>query len=105
MESSSVKSSMRGVAMNPALEALARTDDLLALIGIVILGGVIVSAYGAYWQGKIAKASYKKDFAKGSKEKDNTMIVVAGSVTLAVVIVILYLIIKKRAQEKMQTTQ
>jgi len=42
-----------------ALESLGRTDDMLAVIGIIMLVGVIVSSYGAFWQGRLAAAQFK----------------------------------------------
>lgn len=50
---------------NQAMESLAKTDDMLAFIGIIMLAGVIVSSYGAYWQGKYAKASYNNECTNG----------------------------------------
>ena len=47
--------------VNNSLESLARTDDMLAVIGIIMLVGVIVSSYGAFWQGRLASAQFKKE--------------------------------------------
>jgi membrane protein DedA with SNARE-associated domain len=44
-----------------ALDSLAKTDDMLAVIGIIMLVGVLVSSYGAYWQGKYAQATYNNE--------------------------------------------
>lgn len=42
-----------------ALDSLGRTDDMLAIIGIIMLAGVIVSSYGAFWQGRLASAQFR----------------------------------------------
>lgn len=44
-----------------AMDSLAKTDDMLAVIGIIMLLGVIVSSYGAFWQGRLAQASYNSE--------------------------------------------
>lgn len=44
-----------------AVEALAKTDDMLAIIGFIMLLGVIVSAYGSWWQGNLARKQYKEE--------------------------------------------
>ena len=43
-----------------ALESLGRTDDMLAVIGVIMLAGVLVSSYGAFWQGRLAAAQFKQ---------------------------------------------
>lgn len=44
-----------------AVEALAKTDDMLAVIGFIMLLGVIVSAYGSWWQGNLARKQYNEE--------------------------------------------
>jgi|688.fasta_scaffold38852_5 cytoskeletal protein RodZ len=56
-----VKDIGKSAAKFDALGSLARTDDMLAVIGIIMLVGVIISSYGAYWQGRLASAQYKKE--------------------------------------------
>ncbi len=53
--------------MPEALKSLARTDDILAVIGIIMLAGVIVGMYGSYWQGKAAKEQYQSDVKNKKK--------------------------------------
>lgn len=43
-----------------SIDALAKTDDMLAIIGAIMLLGVIFSAYGAVWQGLLARKQYKE---------------------------------------------
>jgi hypothetical protein len=43
-----------------ALEALGRTDDMLAVIGVIMLLGVFFSSFGSYWQGVLARDEYYK---------------------------------------------
>ena len=56
----------KSAAKFDALGSLARTDDMLAVIGIIMLVGVIVSSYGAFWQGRLASAQYKKECTTSS---------------------------------------
>jgi predicted histidine transporter YuiF (NhaC family) len=46
--------------VNGSLESLARTDDMLAVIGLIMLFGVIISAYGSFWQGRLAASQFKQ---------------------------------------------
>lgn len=43
-----------------AIEAIGKTDEMLAVIGVIMIVGVIVSAYGSLWQGNLAKKQYKE---------------------------------------------
>jgi hypothetical protein len=43
------------------IKSLGRTDNIMAAIALIMLAGFVVTAYGAYWQGKYARYSYKKD--------------------------------------------
>lgn len=45
--------------VNQSLESLARTDDMLAVLGLIMLAGVIISAYGSFWQGRLAQAEFR----------------------------------------------
>lgn len=56
-----VKDIGKSAAKFDALGSLARTDDMLAVIGIIMLVGVVISSYGAYWQGRLAAAQYNKE--------------------------------------------
>ena len=47
--------------VNSAIDSLAKTDDMLAIIGFIMLLGVIVSAYGSWWQGNLARKQYKEE--------------------------------------------
>lgn len=57
---SSIKSvGASAMKVNQSLESLARTDDMLAILGLIMLAGVIISAYGSFWQGRLAQAEFK----------------------------------------------
>lgn len=57
---SSIKSvGASALKVNQSLESLARTDDMLAVLGLIMLAGVIISAYGSFWQGRLASAQFK----------------------------------------------
>jgi predicted histidine transporter YuiF (NhaC family) len=62
-----VKSLGKSAAKFDALGSLARTDDMLAVIGLIMLVGVIISSYGAYWQGRLAAAQYNKECSQSSQ--------------------------------------
>jgi prolipoprotein diacylglyceryltransferase len=47
--------------VNSAIDSLAKTDDMLAIIGFIMLLGVIVSAYGSWWQGNLARKQYNEE--------------------------------------------
>ena len=61
-----IKKLAASAAKFDAISSLARTDDMLAVIGVVMLLGVLFSSYGAYWQGRYARASFKKECAGGT---------------------------------------
>lgn len=61
-----MKEKAANILQTDALKSLAKTDNLLVVLNIVMLVGVIATIYGAYWQGKYAKASYKKDYERKS---------------------------------------
>ena len=67
-----------------AMDSLAKTDDMLAVIGIIMLLGVIVSSYGAFWQGRLAQASYndeckcEKPSEEKSAKKNTSFFLIAG---------------------------
>ena len=52
------------ILQTDALKSLAKTDNLLVALNIIMLVGVVASIYGAYWQGRYARASYKKDYER-----------------------------------------
>lgn len=104
-DKATLKAASKGMVTNPAFEALAKTDDILAIIGIIILAGVVISAYGAYWQGRVAQAQFNRDFVaekdkQKSKGKSMTALIVGG-VGLAGIIALLYYVIQRR--EKVTT--
>lgn len=91
-----IKKLAASAAKFDALSSLARTDDMLAVIGVIMLLGVLFSSYGAYWQGRLASAQFKKECSPDSpvlsaeeKKKSRGFIIL---VVLAVVIVTALLI-------------
>ncbi len=58
----------QAVLIPKALKSFARVDDILAVIGIIVFTGVVVGLYSSYWQAKLAKAQYEKDFDKKNKK-------------------------------------
>lgn len=102
-EKATLKGATKGLVTNPAFEALAKTDDILAVIGIIILLGVVISAYSAYWTGRVAQAQYNKEFSK-DKDKDNkkkNAALIIGTVGLIAIAALLWYIIKRN--EKVTT--
>lgn len=91
-----------GIANNKALESLARTDDILALIGVIMIIGVIVSAYGSFWQGRYAKASFNNQCSSSSptqlsdKDKQHRRIMVAIGISILLLVVGTILYIRSR---------
>lgn len=96
----------KSAAKFDALGSLARTDDMLAVIGIIMLVGVIVSSYGAFWQGRLASAQYKKECtASGSpvqqdeQKKSVKYTVLMVSVTVLILGLMVY-IFRKQFRDK-----
>lgn len=89
-----------------AVESLARTDDMLAVIGIIMLVGVIVSSYGAFWQGRLAAAQFKDqcsckpgDVAQTEQNKTLKFTITVTSATLLILGLIIY-IFRKQISDK-----
>lgn len=86
------------------MDSLAKTDDMLAVIGIIMLLGVIVSSYGAFWQGRLAQASYNDECKcekpkEGQSEKNNNrFFYIAAAIFLIAGALIIY-IFKKKGSE------
>lgn len=59
-----MKEKAANILQADALKSLAKTDNLLVALNIIMLVGVLASIYGAYWQGRYARASYKKDYER-----------------------------------------
>jgi len=85
--------------------SLARTDDILALIGVIILIGTIAEAFGGYWQGVLAKNQYIKEFVAGEgtpqeiediRKRDKKILIITIIVTAIVGIVIGYSVSRKK---------
>lgn len=81
-----------------AMDSLARTDDMLAVIGIIMLVGVIVSSYGAFWQGRLASAQFKDQCScqpgeVGQIEKAKTLAYTIATTTVSILIVALIIYI------------
>ena len=89
-----------------ALESLGRTDDMLAVIGIIMLAGVIVSSYGAFWQGRLAAAQFKDqcsckpgEVAQTEQNKTLKFTITVTSATLIILALIIY-IFRKQLSDK-----
>ena len=54
------------IATGEVMTSLARTDDILAVIGIIILIGISISSYGTFWQGVLAREQYDQISPPGS---------------------------------------
>lgn len=67
------KSSMK---VGNAVESLAKTDDMLAIIGVIMLLGVVFSAYGSLWQGLLASKQYKEECSPNVPQKESSKKVV-----------------------------
>lgn len=90
-----------------AVESLARTDDMLAVIGIIMLVGVIVSSYGAFWQGRLAAAQFKDqcsckpgEVAQAEQNKTLKFTITVTSATVIILALIVY-IFRKQIFEKL----
>lgn len=89
-----------------AVDSLARTDDMLAVIGIIMLVGVIVSSYGAFWQGRLAAAQFKDKCScepgqTGQIEHAKTLAYTIGTTTISLLIVALIIyIFRKQFSDK-----
>ena len=84
-----------------ALESLGRTDDMLAVIGIIMLVGVIVSSYGAFWQGRLAAAQFKDKCScepgqTGQIEHAKTLAYQIGTTVVSILIVALIIYIFRK---------
>ena len=90
-----------------AMDSLAKTDDMLAVIGFIMLAGVIVSSYGAYWQGKYARASYKKEctleaLSANEKAKNRNYILIGLGIFLIMGAIIIF-VFKRKTPEAVIT--
>ena len=56
-----MKEKAKDILTGEALKSLAKTDNLLVALNIIMLVGVVASIYGAFWQGRYAKLSYEKE--------------------------------------------
>ncbi len=83
--------------INQAAESLAKTDDMLAVLGVIMLLGVIISAYGSFWQGRLASAQFKQECSANptaqdpATEKKKTLrytIIITASVVLILAIMV-----------------
>lgn len=90
----------RNMVSNPAFDSLAKTDDMLAIIGVIILAGTVVGAYGSYWQGRVAQSQYNKEFVgkedtvEQAKRKTQKALLL-GSIAVVGTIGVLYYLSKK----------
>jgi len=93
---------------NQGIESLARTDDMLAFIGIIMLFGVIISAYGAFWQGRLAAAQYKHECsatqppisAAEDHKKTIRYTIIVSVISILLIAYVIY-IFRKQIKEKL----
>jgi len=94
--------------VNQAAESLAKTDDMLAVLGIIMLFGVIISAYGSFWQGRLAAAQFRQECSAGTAgqsaatEKNKTLrytVIITTSVLL--IIGLMIYIFRKQIKAKL----
>ena len=85
-----------------AVESLAKTDDMLAIIGVIMLLGVVFSAYGSLWQGLLASKQYKEECSPNiiQKESNSKKIAIAliGGVLLGALVI--FLIFKTKSKKQ-----
>ena len=86
-----------------AVDSLARTDDMLAIIGIIMLLGVVVSSYGAFWQGRLAKAQFNYECNKPTEEQNEeadkrktTAYIITVSVVTATFLALIIYVFRKQ---------
>lgn len=88
--------------LNQAAESLAKTDDMLAVLGFIMLAGVFISSYGSLWQGRLAEAEFKGRCVVNPKQqqqiedKKTTRFIVVMSVIGVITIGLIIYILKKR---------
>ena len=101
-----VKDFGKSAAKFDALGSLARTDDMLAVIGIIMLMGVIVSAYGSFWQGRLASSQFKQQCAgpvpttPSVEQNKTTKYTIAITVSVLLIIGLMVYIFRKQLQLK-----
>jgi hypothetical protein len=85
-----------------AIEAIGKTDEMLAVIGVIMIVGVIVSAYGSLWQGNLAKKQYKQECSPNIiPEEKKSMWQTVGLMVLAALVggLIIWYIFKVKASK------
>lgn len=90
----------QAMRVNQAAESLAKTDDMLAILGIIMLLGVGISAYGSFWQGRLAAAQFKGQCSAEQQQqiedkKTTRFMIVSVIIGITVIGLIIY-ILKKR---------
>lgn len=93
--------------VSQSMESLARTDDMLAVLGIIMLVGVIISAYGSFWQGRLASAQFKNQCSasqppvSAQEEKNKTIrfTVIISVISLLIIGLMVY-IFRKQFKDK-----
>jgi len=87
-----------------AIEAIGKTDEMLAVIGVIMIVGVIVSAYGSLWQGNLAKKQYKQECSPNMiPEEKKSIWQTVGLMAVAAIVgglIIWYIFKVKAAKEK-----
>jgi hypothetical protein len=85
-----------------AVESLAKTDDMLAIIGVIMLLGVVFSAYGALWQGLLASKQYREECSPNVVQKESSSKKIAlaliGGVLLGALVIFLIFRMKSKKQ-------
>lgn len=89
------------IKVGNAIEALGRTDDMLALIGFIMLLGVFFSSFGSYWQGVLARDEYNKECLKSGNCDDVGIksfkyYIILATIAIIILVIIRY-IYKKRS--------
>ena len=84
---------MKAARVDDAIMALGRTDNVLAVIGVILMSGVIASAYGAIWQGRLAQKQFNEQCVaqpNGTnvvQEQKKTKAILYISITIIVILV------------------
>ena len=95
------------IKVNQSLESLARTDDMLAVLGLIMLAGVIISAYGSFWQGRLAQAEFRgrcstqpNETEQDEHQKTVRFTILMSAVAILLVGIIIY-IFRKQLKAKL----
>jgi hypothetical protein len=89
-----------------AIEALGRTDDMLAVIGVIMLLGVFFSSFGSYWQGIMAREEYNNECIKNGncgdvRAKSFQYYIILASLGVVILLIIRYIYQRKKGSSSM----